>query len=157
MKLTYITFTGIDEHTDLSRVKYLSERYPYVEFGVLLSYNWKDNGHRFPNPRICEALAELDIGHLSAHLCGQAAIDVAKGDDSASIALGGGYFFIFSRCQLNLCARGMFDDLRKVLPPLFLQGGYRPDEHTETMPPISFRWKSGKNVISFGCFGWTGY
>lgn len=119
MRLTHITFTGIDEHTDLSRVKCLSERYPYVEFGVLLSYNWKDNGHRFPNPRICEALAELDIGHLSVHLCGQAAIDVAKGDDSLSIALGGGYFYIFSRCQLNLCVRGLFDELRKVLPPLF--------------------------------------
>ena len=31
MKLTSITFTGIDERTDLDRVQEISEKYPYVE------------------------------------------------------------------------------------------------------------------------------
>ena len=103
MRLSHITFTGIDEHTDFLRVKYLTMRYPYAEFGVLLSYNWKSNGHRFPNPRICESLADLDIEHLSAHFCGHAAIDVAKGDEAEVVALCSGYFFIFNGNRSTGC------------------------------------------------------
>ena len=52
MKLSFVTITGIDEKTDLSRVKDLSEQYPFAEFGVLMSYDWSDNGPRFPSPSL---------------------------------------------------------------------------------------------------------
>lgn len=52
MILTKVTFTGIDERTDLKRVKQLQKKYPFAEFGVLLSYDWKENGQRFPKMKL---------------------------------------------------------------------------------------------------------
>lgn len=40
MKLTKVTFTGVDEKTDLDHLQEIGKKYPYVEFGVLMSYNW---------------------------------------------------------------------------------------------------------------------
>ena len=31
---------------------WVQKKYPFAEFGVLLSYDWKENGQRFPNPEI---------------------------------------------------------------------------------------------------------
>lgn len=116
MKLSFVTITGIDEKTELSRVKDLSEQYPFAEFGVLMSYDWSYNGPRFPSPSICDMLANLEIKNLSAHLCGQLAIDVAYGHIDKVDAPSFNCFDIFKRCQLNLRANGMFDTLRLVKP-----------------------------------------
>ena len=65
MNLTHITFTGIDERTDLDRVERISEQHPYVEWGILLSYHWWENGNRYPNPKILDRLEHR--GPLGAH------------------------------------------------------------------------------------------
>lgn len=52
MKLTKVTFTGIDEKTNLERLSKLQKEYSFAEFGILVSYDWKENGNRFPDPRI---------------------------------------------------------------------------------------------------------
>ena len=115
MKLKYVTITGIDARTDLARLKEIGKKYPFAEFGILMSYDWSQNGHRFPNPtQILPALRGSNL-NLSAHFCGQLAKDVACGDISRILNYGDD-MCIFQRCQLNLRASGMFDTLRKVKP-----------------------------------------
>lgn len=116
MELTKVTFTGIDERTDLKRLAKLQREYPFAEFGVLLSYDWKENGNRFPDPQILSALEKQGM-NLSAHFCGQAAIDLACGKRFKADTLINGHVRLFQRCQLNLKADGMFSHLRKM-PPL---------------------------------------
>lgn len=116
MRLKYVTFTGVDSRTDINRLKSIQEEYPYVEFGVLLSDDWAYNGCRFPDPAICEKLANAGIKNLSAHLCGKLAIDVAYGFTDRVNAASFECFDIFSRCQLNLRAAGMFETLRLMKP-----------------------------------------
>ena len=71
-KLTGITFTGIDEYTDLDRLQKIQEKYPYAEFGVLLSVNWKENGNRYLSPEYYRELSGRNL-NLSLHLCGRVA------------------------------------------------------------------------------------
>lgn len=119
MKLTCVTFTGVDSRTDISRLVDIQNRYPYAEFGVLMSYDWAYNGCRFPDPAICEDLAGNGL-NLSAHLCGKLALDVAYGNTGSVNAPSFNCFDIFKRCQLNLKANGMFETLRLVKPFLLL-------------------------------------
>jgi hypothetical protein len=115
MILTKVTFTGIDERTDLKRVKQLQKKYPFAEFGVLLSYDWKENGQRFPNPEILARLEKQGL-NLSAHFCGQAAIDLAIGKRFKVLEQLSSHIRLFRRCQLNLRANGLFSNLRKLSP-----------------------------------------
>jgi phosphoribosylanthranilate isomerase len=67
----HVTFTGLDERTDLERVKQLSKLYP-VEWGILYSPKRAGNEPRYPLP----AHANKFVGHglmLAGHLCGGAA------------------------------------------------------------------------------------
>lgn len=116
MELTKVTITGIDERTDLKRVKELQKRYPFAEFGILLSYDWKENGRRFPDPEILSKFEKLGL-NLSAHFCGQAAIDIAIGKRFKVLEQFSSHIRLFHRCQLNLRADGLFSNLRK-LPPI---------------------------------------
>ena len=70
--LTHITFTGVDEWTDIDRLVDIQHRYPKAEFGVLMSRNWQKNGNRFPSPAVIENLYGRGL-RLSAHLCGSLA------------------------------------------------------------------------------------
>lgn len=115
MKLTHVTITGIDQRTDFCWLKDLQERYPFAEFGILMSYNWSYNGWRFPDPAICLNL-EGNNFNLSAHLCGQLAIDVMFGNTAKLKKISMDCFGIFNRCQLNLDAFGKFNYLRSVKP-----------------------------------------
>lgn len=113
MKLTKITFTGIDEKTDLTRLSKIQQDFPYAEFGVLLSYDWRDNGCRFPDPEFLNTLIPLRL-NLSAHFCGQLALDIASGKIFKLEELLGSYGKLFRRCQFNLKAAGMFSVLRTL-------------------------------------------
>lgn len=115
MKLTSITFTGIDERTDLDRVQSISEKYPYVEWGVLLSYHWQENGNRYPNPALLERLEHRGL-RLSAHLCGQMARDVADGETRKMYETINWNFDIFRRCQLNTNVSARYRELRSMRP-----------------------------------------
>ena len=115
MKLTKVTFTGIDEKTNLERLSKLQKEYPFAEFGILVSYDWKENGNRFPDPRILGNLEKYGF-NLSAHFCGQAAVDVVMKRFKA-VEILNGKLRLFNRCQLNLKAAEHITCLRK-LPPL---------------------------------------
>ena len=66
LKPEFITFTGIDDRTDLERADKLASRYP-IEWGVLMSEHARDA--RFPSNQTISELADI-AGKKSAHLCG---------------------------------------------------------------------------------------
>lgn len=102
MRLKHITFTGVDEKTDIERLISIQQKYPIAEFGVLTSYHWQENGNRYPNPEIIERLRRLN---LSLHLCGSVAHDAAvKEWDKVDDLVHGG-LHLFKRVQLNVSAR----------------------------------------------------
>lgn len=113
MTLTHITFTGIDERTDIDRVKKISEQHPYVEWGLLLSYHWWENGNRYPNPKLLERLEHRGL-NLSAHFCGGMARDIAIGETKRMHETINYQFDIFRRCQLNIDASSMYRALRTM-------------------------------------------
>lgn len=105
MRLRHITFTGIDARTDIKELKAIQEQYPIVEFGVLTSYRWYENGNRFLDPRrLCNQ--QLRGLNLSLHVCGEAAHDMAIGNNLNNIFyLVWGQLGLFQRIQLNISKR----------------------------------------------------
>ena len=67
--LEIVTFTGIDERTDLDRVCDLAERYPIAEFGVLVG---TQTGGIFPEMDVVMAFRNLRCEGVptALHLCG---------------------------------------------------------------------------------------
>jgi len=102
MKLKHITFTGLDEKTNVEELKQIQKEYPIVEFGVLMSAHWKTNGNRYPDPEIITRFTDQGL-NLSAHLCGSIAKTAFAGDFSKVVEK---YpIFIhpdFKRTQLNV-------------------------------------------------------
>jgi len=104
MKLTSITFTGIDEHTDLEHVEQISQCYPYVEWGVLTSYHWHENGNRYLDPEFMSLLRGRGL-NLSLHICGSAVHDAAVKEWDKIDELTKSNLDIFKRVQLNISGR----------------------------------------------------
>lgn len=83
----FITFTGLDAHTDLRRAVFLTSRFP-IEWGVLFSKTRQGLEPRYPDgetqsriwwsPLLGNGRKDC-LGSLSAHLCGQHARDVMEG------------------------------------------------------------------------------
>lgn len=72
-----VTITGIDEQTEIRRVKSLCKRYP-VEFAILCDPARMGHDARVPEPGIVrQATKSLDRAHLAFHLCGTYS-DLAK-------------------------------------------------------------------------------
>lgn len=65
----FITFTGLDEHTDLVRAGKLSEKYP-IEWGVLLSPKLQGQDQRYPGPEVIRSIEATPNLRLSGHICG---------------------------------------------------------------------------------------
>jgi len=77
-----ITFTGVDDHTDLNDLVELTTFYPQAEFGVLFSPKQQGNG-RYPTLEFVGRLLDLReaVGmRLAAHLCGGHARALIAGD-----------------------------------------------------------------------------
>lgn len=100
-KLKHITFTGVDDFTDISRMIDIQKKYPLVEFGILLSENWEKKGKRYITPSNLSRLKNVGL-NLSCHLCGRIARKAIKNDFSYAMNLCDGVFDIFKRCQLNV-------------------------------------------------------
>ena len=92
-----LTFTGVDSETTLEGLSTLSQRYPRVEFGVLLG---SQVGGIFPPLRVVEQLKILGI-KTALHLCGKYSRMVMRpegADDEHLSDLCAG----FGRVQVNL-------------------------------------------------------
>jgi len=70
MKLDRVTITGADDNTDQGWMQEMSARYPFVEWGILLSKN-QEGTPRFPTTSWIEKLKERNLPRLSGHLCGR--------------------------------------------------------------------------------------
>lgn len=106
--LKKVTFTGVDEYTDIDRLVRIQEKYPYAEFGVLFSHKYLENGNRYPDPSIIGKLRDKGL-NLSAHLCGRLVRDCYNGDwswMSGTLSGNGAPENMFARCQLNVSPYG---------------------------------------------------
>ena len=113
--LKQVTFTGVDNWTDVSRMKAIQKKYPWTEFGILVSKNntASEEVNRYPGiDKIREVLesVEEDYQSISMHFCGEAARKAALSDNPMYIlsALGNAQDvkelmkFRVRRVQLNL-------------------------------------------------------
>ncbi len=90
----FITFTGVDDSTRIEDLLDLSYHYP-VECGALFSKGKAGNGGRYPKSETIRRLTQTKL-RLSAHLCGEYAQDVLKGE-YGRIPIPG----TFERIQIN--------------------------------------------------------
>ena len=99
-----VTFTGVDSHTPMQALADLAERYPRVEFGVLVgSHTGEVEGGIFPPMRVVESLRDMGermTYNTSIHLCGSYARQVMRpegpSDEIYQMCDG------FGRVQVNL-------------------------------------------------------
>lgn len=76
MKINRVTFTGADDNTSIEEMVKISEKFPFVEWGILYA---RDPGReRYPSYKWVAELAEAKIPMLSAHLCGQFSRDIMQ-------------------------------------------------------------------------------
>lgn len=104
MRLKHVTFTGVDAKTDIRVLQEIQRQFPFVEFGVLTSYHWYENGNRYLNPAFICNLYASGL-NLALHVCGSAAHDAAVGDWSKVDQLIFGSLDLFKRIQLNVSGR----------------------------------------------------
>lgn len=104
MKLKHITFTGVDSKTDIDRLVEIQQEYPIVEFGILASKHWNENGPRYLNPSLIRKFYDKKL-NLALHLCGSIASDAAEGLWVEVDNLIDRNLEIFKRIQLNIAKR----------------------------------------------------
>ena len=102
--LNRVTFTGVDDRTNVRDLVDLTKRFPFVEFGVLISKGNTNRNvvNRYPNATIFKKLKNNGL-NLSCHLCGSVARNIVKKDDwNEFFDLLGKDYEIFNRFQLNV-------------------------------------------------------
>ncbi len=99
--ISLVTVTGADDTVSPSELVELQRRYPFVEFGILLSLG-QSGMARFPSRHWLDKLTEV-AGELrlSGHLCGQYVRDFLTGKLRFDIHLGSDTAAAFSRWQIN--------------------------------------------------------
>lgn len=105
-----VTFTGIDDKTDLSVLKELADKYDWIEFGILISLNNTNTEtvNRFPSWQTIDKAIKLGLP-LSCHICGSLARNYIKTGDFTDIKsfLGKTRIKAFRRFQFNI--NGFYD------------------------------------------------
>lgn len=102
--LKKVTFTGIDAKTNIDDLVKLTKKYPFVEFGVLISKGTLtgDFANRFLDIELLNELKNKGL-HLCCHLCGSVARKIIKENDwKPFYDLLGENVDIFDRFQLNV-------------------------------------------------------
>jgi len=76
--ITKVTITGADDSIKPEQLIYFTHKYPFVEWGILVS---RDNygTARFPSTKWMSELCRLNLP-ISLHLCGRYVRDFLKGD-----------------------------------------------------------------------------
>lgn len=97
MKPAFITFTGLDDRTDLGRALSIAQRWP-VEFGVLFSRSRRGRDPRYPSEQTLSAILWGGFPKLSAHFCGEWSRQILSGVRTVN---GGCDLGVFNRVQVN--------------------------------------------------------
>jgi hypothetical protein len=103
MKIKYVTITGADNSIEPLELVYLSKKYPFVEWGILLSES-KTGDTRFPTHDWLRRLVEVQREHnlnLSAHVCQKWCRDVFNENKMTIATALPDIWPIFQRIQLN--------------------------------------------------------
>ena len=120
MRLQHITFTGVDAKTDIRDLIDIQREYPIVEFGVLTSYHWYENGNRYLDPKVINELRGNGLS-LALHVCGSAAHDAATGRWDLIDKLVWMNIDLFHRIQLNISNRSDNPNALGCLPKIVEQ------------------------------------
>jgi hypothetical protein len=105
MKISKVTITGADDSVRPEQLFELAEKYPFVEWGILLSRN-QQGGPRFPSKKWLQELEQTDATWyeqevaFSAHLCGAYVREFLVGDIDFAKGMGK-LWDVFQRVQLN--------------------------------------------------------
>ncbi len=101
MKITKVTMTGADDSINPEQLFEITRKYPFVEWGILVSRNSQGN-NRFPSKDWMNKLASLDKNQLSlsCHLCGTYVKEILMGSTRFIAELGDIWKHI-SRVQIN--------------------------------------------------------
>lgn len=103
--ITKVTITGADDSINPKKLLELSEKYPFVEWGILVSKK-HFGSYRFPTIDWLKKLGDFWNGTwmgLSCHLCGYYVRELVTGNNIARDELG--YLWhMFDRVQINFHA-----------------------------------------------------
>lgn len=89
----FVTFTGVDERTDMAKCMSLSKDYP-IEWGVLISTT--NTSNRYPSG-ICRSFLLMHQLRFSGHLCGRASREFQEGSLDCTLHS----LHMFDRVQIN--------------------------------------------------------
>lgn len=104
--IRFITITGADDSVNPDQLVELSQEFPFVEWGILVSIKQTGN-NRFPSKAWLDSLENaiaMNAGqvNLSLHLCGSFVRDFLKSGASGFVnALGVPLWNMFNRVQIN--------------------------------------------------------
>ncbi len=105
MKLNRVTITGADDSVKPTDLLPLSQKYPFVEWGILMSLSNQGNSARFPSRRWIGELVEMKKSNpnvkLSAHLCGQYVRDLVERGENRFRDEHAPLWHLCDRIQLN--------------------------------------------------------
>lgn len=105
--ISLVTFTGIDKSCDFADIRAFARRYPFVEFGILLSLTPEDKDARY----MMDVEIDFAIDNLRAdvplalHICGSAVTHFVKGTNATVLNLAKKV----GRVQLNFNAARKID------------------------------------------------
>ena len=101
-RIDRVTVTGADDSVEVDALVEIQEKYPFVEWGILLSES-QEGGYRFPSLAWINRLirlAKADKLTLSGHLCGRWVRDICAGRNTLYVDRPQ-FKFLFGRYQLN--------------------------------------------------------
>lgn len=98
VNLTGVTLTGAGHYTPLPQLEAISERYPFLEWGILYSPTKAGNDNRYPSEEWIDWVLRKRSPNMkvSLHLCGKAKDDFVREIPS------GNHWKGFDRIQFNL-------------------------------------------------------
>ena len=117
MTIDRVTITGADDFTDPKDLVELSEEFPFVEWGILLSASKEGMGPRFPSPKWIEELAQFkDKINLAGHICGSWVRKLAVNIDNSVFKERPEFLEYFPRIQLNFSCYDVAPKMVEILP-----------------------------------------
>lgn len=107
MKIKTVTMTGADNSIDPKDLIAISQEFPFVEWGILLSKS-QSGSRRVPDKKWMSQLLQLSDDHsldeqinLSAHLCGRWVRELLQGEIFDLAKFMGRSLGMFQRIQIN--------------------------------------------------------
>jgi hypothetical protein len=143
--ITKVTITGADDSINPIDLVNLYKKYPFVEWGILLSR--KSMGRsRFPSYQWMQALYEHKEGlNLSGHLCGSFVSEILAGDITPVNELGI-VWDMFSRIQINTHGIKHAHSARMpVVLNMYSDKEFIFQFDNANLPILDFAWHCGVN------------